>query len=177
MITKFNTGKSCGEDGLWWIQFSSAQSLSHVWFFVTPWTAALQPFPSFTISWSLLRLMSVELLMPSNPLILCRPLPPCPQFFPTSGSFPVSQFFPSGGQNIEASASVLPVNIQGWFPLGLTGLISLQSKGLESPPAPQFKASVIQHSAYGPSHASGDDYWKIIAWTIGTLSANWHLCF
>ena len=61
--------------------------------------------------------MSVELLMPSNPLILCRPLSSCPQFFPTSGSFPVSQFFPSGGQNIEASASVLPVNIQGWFPL------------------------------------------------------------
>ena len=54
----------------------------------------------------------------------------CLQSFPASGSFPMSQFFPSGGQSIGASASVLPVNIQDWFPLGLTGLISLPSKGL-----------------------------------------------
>ena len=56
----------------------------------------------------------------------------CLQPFPTSGSFPVSQFFESGGQSIgtSASASVLSVNIQDWFPLGLAGLISLQSKGL-----------------------------------------------
>ena len=56
----------------------------------------------------------------------------CLQSFPASGSFPVSQFFTSGGQNIGAStsASVLPMNVQDWFPLGLTGLISLQSKGL-----------------------------------------------
>ena len=56
----------------------------------------------------------------------------CLQSFPASGSFPMSQFFTSGGQNIGASAStsVLPMNIQNWFPLGLTGLISLQSKGL-----------------------------------------------
>ena len=54
----------------------------------------------------------------------------CPQFFPASESFPMSQLFTSGGQSIGASASVLWVNIQGWFPLGLTGLISLLSKGL-----------------------------------------------
>ena len=56
----------------------------------------------------------------------------CLQSFPASGSFPMSQLFASGGQSIGASAStsVLPMNIQGWFPLGLTGLISLQSKGL-----------------------------------------------
>ena len=54
----------------------------------------------------------------------------CPQSFPASGSFPVGQFFAAGGQSLGASASVLPVNIQGLFPLGLTGLISLQSKGL-----------------------------------------------
>ena len=56
----------------------------------------------------------------------------CLRSSPASGSFPVSQLFPLGGQSIEASASpsVLPMNIQGWFPLGLTGLISLQSKGL-----------------------------------------------
>ena len=54
----------------------------------------------------------------------------CLQPFPASGSFPVSQFFASGGQSIGASASILPMNIQDWFPLGLTSLISLESKGL-----------------------------------------------
>ena len=56
----------------------------------------------------------------------------CPQYFPAPWSFPMSRIFASGGQNIRAStsASVLPMNIQGWFPLGLTGLISMQSKGL-----------------------------------------------
>ena len=60
------------------------------------------------------------------------PFSSCPQSFPASGAFPMSQFFTSGGQNIEASASasVLPMKIQDWFPLGLTGLISLLSKGL-----------------------------------------------
>ena len=58
------------------------------------------------------------------------PVSSCLQFFPASGSFPISQVFTSGGQSIGASASILPKNIQGWFPLGLTGLISLQSKGL-----------------------------------------------
>ena len=54
----------------------------------------------------------------------------CLQSFPAPGSFPMSQLFPSGGQSIGASASILPMNIQGWFPLGSTGLISLQFKGL-----------------------------------------------
>ena len=81
----------------------------------TPWTAARQASLSFTISQSLLKLMSIESVMPSNYLILCRPLLSCLQSFPASGSFPVSQFFPSGGQRIgvSASASVLPMNIQG----------------------------------------------------------------
>ena len=65
-------------------------------------------------------------------LILCCPFSSHPQSFPASGSFPVSWFFASGGQCIvaSASASVLPMNIQGWFPLGWTGLTPLQSKGL-----------------------------------------------
>ena len=59
------------------------------------------------------------------------PFSSCPQSFPASGSFPMSQFFPSGGQSIGVSASsVLPMNIQNWYPLGLTGWISLQSNGL-----------------------------------------------
>ena len=73
----------------------------------------------------------------------------CPQSFPASGSFPMSQFFTSGGRSIGASASVLPMNIQCWFPLGLTGLISLLSQGSqESSPTPQFTNSILQCSAY-----------------------------
>ena len=71
--------------------------------------------------------MSTELPIPSNHLILC-----CPLLLPASGSFQMSQFFASGGQSIGVSASVLPMNIQDWFPLGLTSWISLQSKGLKS---------------------------------------------
>ena len=66
----------------------------------------------------------------------------CLQSFPTSGSFPVNQLFSSGGQSIgaSASASVLPMNVQGWFPLGSTGLISLQSRNSqESSPTQQFE--------------------------------------
>ena len=106
------------------------QSLSYIQLFVTPWTAAHQASLSFTLSWGLLKLMSIESTMPSNHLILCCPLLPSSASFPASRSFPVSWLFTSGGQSIGALASVLPVNIQGWFSLGLTGLISLQSKGL-----------------------------------------------
>ena len=93
---------------------SSVQSLSHVQLFVTPWTAAHQASLSITNSQSLLKLMSIELGMPSNHLTLCRPLSSRLQSFPASGSFPVSQFFTSGGLSIgvSASASVLPTNIQ-----------------------------------------------------------------
>ena len=101
--------------------FIVVQSLRHVRLFVTPWTAAHQASLSFTISQSLLKLMSFESVMPSNHLILVIPFSSCPQSFPESGFFPVSQLFTSGGQGIRASASasVLQVNIQGWFPLGL----------------------------------------------------------
>ena len=108
------------------------QSSSHVRLFVTPWTTAHQPLPSFTISQSLLKLTSIESVMPSNHLILCHPLSSCLQSFPETGSFPMSRLLASGGQSIgaSASASVLPISSQGWFPLELTGLISLLSKGL-----------------------------------------------
>ena len=114
------------------LQFSSVQWLSRVRLFATPWTAAHQASLSFTISRSLLKFTSIESVMSSNHLILCHPLLLLPSVFPASESFPMSQLFTSGGQSIgaSASASVLPVNIQGWFPLGLTGLISLLSKGL-----------------------------------------------
>ena len=107
----------------------SVQLLSCVWLFVTPWTAAHQVYLSITNSWRLLKRMSSKLVMPSNHLV---PFSSCLQSFPASGSFPVNQLFTLGGQGIEASASasILPMNIQDWFPLGLTGLISSQSKGL-----------------------------------------------
>ena len=95
-------------------------------------TEALQVSLSITNSWSLLKLMSIESVMPSNHLILYCPLLLPPSIFPASGSFQMSQFCASHGQRIgvSASTSVLLMNIQGWFPLGLTSLISLQSKGL-----------------------------------------------
>ena len=93
------------------------------------------------------------------------PFSSCPQSFPASGSFPVSQLFPSGGQNIgtSASATILPMNIQGWFPLGLSGLIYLQSKGLSRvSPAPQFES--ISSSAlsllHSPNFTAVQDHWK-----------------
>ena len=87
-----------------------------------------QPSLSITNSQSLLKLMSIESVMPSNHFTLCHPFSSCLQSFTASGSFPVSQFFASGGQSIgvSTSASVLSMNIQDWFPLGWTCLISLQ---------------------------------------------------
>ena len=89
----------------------------------------------------------------------------CLHTFPASGSFSISQFFAAGGQGIEAlaSASVLPMNIQDWFPLRLTGLISLQSKDPQkSSPTPQFKSinSWALSFLYGPTLTSIYDYWK-----------------
>ena len=109
------------------------QSLSHVRLFATPWTTTCQASLSFTISQSWLKLMSIESVMSSNFLILCCPLLLLPSIFPGQHQcLPVSQLFTSGGQSTGAlaSASVLPMNTQGLFPLGLTGLISLLSKGL-----------------------------------------------
>ena len=92
---------------------------------------------------SLPKFISIELMMSSNHLTLSPSS--LASIFPTSGSFPMSQLIAPGGQNIggSASASVLSMSIQGWFPLGLTGLISLQSKGLwrESSPVPQFEST------------------------------------
>ena len=106
------------------------ESLSHVWLFVISRTAVCQAPLSFTISWSLLKFISMESVMLSNHLILCQPPLFSLQSFPASGFFPMSWLFTSGGQNIGASATVLPMNVQGWFPLGWTDWISFQSKGL-----------------------------------------------
>ena len=86
------------------VQFSSVQSLSHVWLFVTPRITACQASLSTTISRSSLTLTSVESVMPSSHLILCRPLSSCPQLLPASESFPISQLFAWGSQSIGVSA-------------------------------------------------------------------------
>ena len=136
------------------------QSLSHVWLFET---AACQLSLSFTISQSLLKLVSIESEMSSNHLVLCCPLFLLPSIFPTSGSFLMSQLFASRGQNIgvSASAAVLPVNIPGWSPLGWTGWISLQSKGFSW----VFCNTTVQkHQCFDlfllSNSPSIHDYWK-----------------
>ena len=110
----------------------SVQSLSHVRLIATPWTAACQASLSITNSQSLPKSMSIESVMPSNHLILCRPSSSHPQSSPASGSFQMSLPFTWGDQSIRVSAStsVFPMNTRDWSPLGWTGWISLQSKGL-----------------------------------------------
>ena len=102
------------------------------WLFVTPWTVAHQASLFSMLSQSWLKSTFIELVMLSNHLILSRPLFLLSSVFPHIGVFSNKSLFVSGGQSIGASASatVLPMNIQGWFPLGLTGLISLLFKGL-----------------------------------------------
>ena len=138
--------------------------LHHVWLFQTLWTAARQASLSFTISLSLLKLMSLS--RRCHPTISSSAAPfSCLQSFPASGSFPMSQFLASGGQSIGASASVsvLPMNIQDWLPLGLTGLISMLSKGLSrifsSATVQKNQFSGIQPSLWSKSHIH-TDYWK-----------------
>ena len=131
------------------VHFSqSIHSLSCVWLFATPWTAAHQASLSITISQSLLKLMSIELVMPSSHLILYCPLLLPPSVFPTLRAFSNGKFFTSGGQSfgVSASISVLPMSIQDWFHLGWTGLIALQSKGLSR----VFSNTTIQkHQFFG----------------------------
>ena len=133
--------------------FSSVQSLNRVQIFVNPWSTVLQASLSITNSRSLLKLMSIESVMPSNHLILCCSLLLLPSIFPRIRVFSneswhpassvgrvwdsksqgkMSQFFASGGQSIgvSASTSVPPMNTQDWSPLRWTGWISLWSKGL-----------------------------------------------
>ena len=133
------------------------RSLSHVQIFATPWTRAPQASLPFTIrvcsnscplsQWCYLTVSS------SAALLFCL------QSFPASGSLPMSQLFTSGGQSIGDSASVLPMTIQGWFPLWLTGLI-LQPKRLSR----VFSSTIIRKHQffslpYGPTLTSTHDYW------------------
>ena len=135
----------------------------------TLWNPTDYSMPGFPVHHQLPELTQthVHWVNDTPPTISCFIIPfsSCLQSFTASGSFLVSQFFKLGSQNIGGSdsASVLPVNIQDWFPLRLTNWISLQSKGLsKSSPTPQFKS--INSSAlsflYSPPITSIHDYWK-----------------
>ena len=146
-------------------EFSSIQLLSHVQLFVNPCTAAHQASLSIINSWSLHKLMPMELVMASNIISSVIPFSSCLQSFPALGSFQMSPFCLSGGQSIgvSASASVLPMNIQDWFPLGWAGWISCSPRySQESSPAPQFKSikSLALSFLYSPTLTYIHEYWK-----------------
>ena len=143
-------------------QLVVVQSLSHVWLFGTPWTAALQASLSFTVSWSLLKLMFTESVMPSDHLILSHPFSSCLQSFPASGFFLVSWLFALGDQNIGASASFLPMNNQGWFPLGLTDLVCLLFKGLSR----IFSNTTVQKHQFFGTQLSSQSNSHIPTWWL-----------
>ena len=141
-----------------WRIVAVVQLLSCVLFFATPWTATHQASLPFNISRSLLKLMSIESVMSSNHLILCHPLLLLPFIFLSIRVFSKNQLFALGGQSIgvSASASVFPMNIQGWFSLGLlVWFLYSPRDSQESSLNHSLKASILQHSAFfmvQPSH-------------------------
>ena len=131
---------------------SSVQSLSRVWLFATPWTAACQASLSIANSWSLLKLMSIDSLMPSNHLILSRPLLLLPSIFSSIMVFSDESVLHVRSQSVGSFSFNIspPVNIQDWFPLARTGLISLQSKRLSR----VFSNTTVQkHQFFSTQHS------------------------
>ena len=147
-----------------------------------PMNCSAQAFLFSTISGTLLKFMSIESVMLSNHLILCHPFSFWLQSFPASRSFPMIQLFDSDGQRIGASvsATVLPMNIQDWFPLGLTGLI-LQSKGFSrvcsSTTIQKRQFFSIHSSLWFNSHIHTWPLDKPQLWLYGPLLAKWYLYF
>ena len=142
------------------------QSPSHIRLFATPWTAARQASLSLTTFWSLPKFMFIALVMPSSQLILWRPLLLLPSIFSRIRDFSSELSVCIRWRkywNISASALVLPVNIQGWLPLRLTGLISLLSKGLSE----IFSSTTVRrHQFFGvlPSLQSSSHH---LRWPLG----------
>ena len=134
-----------------------------VWLFVTPWTSAHQALLTSTILWSLLKFMATESVMLSNYLILCYPLLLLPSVFPSIRVFSKESALCIKGPSIVASASVLPVNIQSWFPLNWLILSPCSPRdSQESSPAAQFNSisSLALSFLYGPMLTSINDYWE-----------------
>ena len=131
MSGHFGFSRGAEPTGLWKPEGSSVQLLSRVQLFATPWTAACEASLPMTNSWSLLKLMSIELVMPSNHLILCHPLLLSPSIFPSIRVFSnESTLRIRWPKYWSFSFNISPSNEHGWTPLGWTGWISLQSKGL-----------------------------------------------
>ena len=130
----------------------------------TPWTVACQAPLSSTISGSLHKFMSIESMMLSNYFILCCPLLLLPSMFPSIRSFLMNWLFVWADQNIGASASatVLPMSIQGWFPLGLTGLIFLLSKRLSR----VFSSTIIRRHQFFSAQPSLWSKSHICTWLL-----------
>ena len=149
---------------MFWVKCIYIRLLSHVQLLAIPWTAESQASLSITNSQSLLKLSLLSWWC--HPTISSSVIPfSCLQCFPASGSFPTSQFFASSGQctGVSASALVLPMNIQDWFTLGWTGLISLQSNGLSrvfSNTTVQSINSLALSFLYSPTFTSIHDNWK-----------------
>ena len=153
---------------LWFI----VQSLSCVWLFATPWTAALQASLSFTISQGLLKLVSAEMWCHPTISSSVACFSSCPQSFPASGSFPMSWLFTSGGQSTEASASA-SVSVFEWifrvdFLYDWLVWSCYPSDSQESSPAPQFNTSAFS-LLYGPTLTSHTTTGKTIVLTIQTI--------
>ena len=139
--------------GAWRTESSSVQSLSHVQLFATSWTAACQASLSITNSQSLLKLMSIESMMPSNQLILCHPLLLLPSIFPSIRVFSNESVLRISGQSIRisASASVLPMNIQDSlisFRIDWLDLLSVQGTLKSLLQNHSSKASILRRSAF-----------------------------
>ena len=145
-------------------QFSSVQSLSCVWLFATPWIPKRQASLSITNSRSLLKLMPIELWCHRAISSSVVPFSSCPQSLPASPSFLMSQLFAWGGQSIgvSARASVLPVNTQDWSPLGWTGWIALQSKGLSR----VFSNATVQKHQFFGTQLSSQSNSHIHTWPL-----------
>ena len=146
----------------YYILYFVVQSLSCAQLFVSPWTAAARlPCPSLSPqacpnSYPLSRWCYPTISSSATPFSSYL------QSFPASGSFPMSQLFLSGGQSIGASASVLPMNVQGWFPLGLTGLISLLSRGLSR----VFPSTTVQKHQFFSTQYSLWSKFHICTWLL-----------
>ena len=142
----------------------SVHSLSCVWLFAIPWTAARQASLSITNFWSSLKLMSIELVMPSNHLILCPPLLLLPPIPPSIKVFSNDSTLRISGHStgVSALASVLPMNTQDWSPLEWTGWNSFRSKGLSK----VFSNTAVQNHQFFGAQVSSQSNSHIHTWPL-----------
>ena len=159
-ISDFKNSRSCIQ-----FQFSSVQLLSHVWLFVTPWITARQTSLSITNSWSLLKLMPNESVMPSSHLIFCHPLlllPPIPPSIRVFSKESTLRMRWPKYWSFSFSISPFPMNTQDWSPSGWTGWIALQSKGLSR----VFSNTTIQKHQFFSTQLSSQSNSHIQTWLL-----------